>query len=102
MVNTVLSRWNFVGKRSRIQSPLYYAVNKKEISVDKNELMSMLDIETRPAKTKNKKRKWREIEAIQDRYRLQKELEDMDLSLEAELENLWFKLEKALHMQSLF
>lgn len=56
--------------------------------MDKNELMSMLDIETRPAKTKNKKRKWREIEAIQDRYRLQKELEDMDLSLEAELENL--------------
>ena len=42
------------------------------------------------AKTKNKKRKWREIEAIQDRYRLQKELEDMDLSLEAELDNLGY------------
>ena len=56
--------------------------------MDKSELMSILDIESRPAKTKNKKRKWREIEAIQDRYRLQKELEDMDLSLEAELENL--------------
>lgn len=58
--------------------------------MDKSELMSMLDIESRPAKTKNKKRKWREIEAIQDRYRLQKELEDMDLSLEAELENLGY------------
>ena len=58
--------------------------------MDKSELMSMLDIESRPAKTKNKKRKWREIEAIQDRYRLQKELEDMDLSLEAEIENLGY------------
>ena len=58
--------------------------------MDKSELMSMLDIESRPAKTKNKKRKWREIEAIQDRYRLQKELEDMDLSLEAELDNLGY------------
>ncbi|MCV2883511.1 DUF3545 family protein [Aestuariibacter sp. AA17] len=56
--------------------------------MDKNEIMSMLDIEARPAKTKTKKRKWREIEAIQDRYRLQKELESMDLSLEAELDTL--------------
>lgn len=56
--------------------------------MDKSELMSILDIESRPAKTKNKKRKWREIEAIQDRYKLRKELEDMDMSLEAELARL--------------
>lgn len=56
--------------------------------MDKSELLSMLDIESRPAKTKTKKRKWREIEAIQDRYRLRKELEEMDVSLEAELEQL--------------
>lgn len=57
--------------------------------MDKSELMSMLDIESRPAaKGKSKKRKWREIEAIQDRYRLQKELEDMDMSLESELAKL--------------
>ncbi len=56
--------------------------------MDRNELMSMIDIESRPCKSKNKKRKWREIEEIQDRYRLRKELEDMDYSLEAELEKL--------------
>ena len=72
----------------KIQSIQCYAVTNKESSVDKSELLSMLDIESRPAKTKNKKRKWREIEAIQDRYRLRKELEDMDMSLEAELEKL--------------
>lgn len=57
--------------------------------MDKSELLSMLDIESRPtAKGKSKKRKWREIEAIHDRYKLQKELEDMDMSLEAELAKL--------------
>ncbi|WP_416307600.1 DUF3545 family protein [Neptunicella sp. SCSIO 80796] len=46
--------------------------------MDKSSLMSMLDLETRSAKTKKKKRKWREIEAIQDEYRLRKELEEID------------------------
>lgn len=58
--------------------------------MDKSDLLSMLDIDSRPAKNRSKKRKWREIEAIQDRYRLRKELEDMDMSLEQELENLEF------------
>ncbi|GAA0855699.1 hypothetical protein GCM10009114_15120 [Aliiglaciecola litoralis] len=56
--------------------------------VDTKELLSMIDTESRPSKTKSKKRKWREIEAIHDRYRLRKELEDMDMSLESELANL--------------
>ncbi|GAA6183458.1 MULTISPECIES: DUF3545 family protein [Alteromonadaceae] len=56
--------------------------------MDTKELLSMIDTESRPSKTKSKKRKWREIEAIQDRYKLRKELEDMDMSLEAELANL--------------
>ena len=56
--------------------------------MDKSDLLSMLDIESRPAKNRSKKRKWREIEAIHDRYKLQKELEDMDMSLEAELAKL--------------
>ncbi|MEP4888560.1 MAG: DUF3545 family protein [Aliiglaciecola sp.] len=56
--------------------------------MDTKKLMSMIDTESRPSKTKSKKRKWREIEAIQDRYKLRKELEDMDMSLEAELANL--------------
>lgn len=75
-------------EESRIQSPCCSALIKKEISVDKSELMSILDIESRPSKTKSKKRKWREIEAIHDRYKLEKELEALDTSLEAELAKL--------------
>lgn len=56
--------------------------------MDNSDLFAMLDIEQRPAKTKSKKRKWREIEAIQDRFKLEKELVDIDLSLELELDNL--------------
>ena len=56
--------------------------------MDKSDLMQMLDIESRPTKTRSKKRKWREIEAIHDQYKLRKELEDMDMSLEAELDKL--------------
>jgi hypothetical protein len=56
--------------------------------VETKELLSMIDTESRSSKTKSKKRKWREIEAIHDRYRLRKELEDMDMSLESELANL--------------
>ncbi|WP_084407419.1 DUF3545 family protein [Aestuariibacter salexigens] len=56
--------------------------------MDNSDLLSLLDVESRPAKTKSKKRKWREIEAIQDRYKLRKELTDMDLCLESELDKL--------------
>ncbi len=54
--------------------------------MDKSDLFAMLDIEERPVKTKSKKRKWREIEAIQERFRLEKELADMDYYLDYELE----------------
>ena len=53
--------------------------------MDQSDLMSMLDLESRPAKNKSKKRKWREIEAIQDQYRLRRELADMDMLLDYEL-----------------
>jgi hypothetical protein len=56
--------------------------------VDKSDLFAMLDFENRPAKTKSKKRKWREIEAIQERFRLEKELADMDYNFENELEHM--------------
>lgn len=36
----------------------------------------------RAARSKPVKRKWREIEAIKDRQRLQKELNDMDIGLD--------------------
>lgn len=60
----------------------------KEILVDKSDLFAMLDIESNSTKTKSKKRKWREIEALQDRYRLEKELAELDCGFEYELETL--------------
>jgi len=54
--------------------------------VERADILSVIDNETRPTKTKSKKRRWREIEAIQDRYRLQKELSDMDMNLEYEFD----------------
>ncbi|QPG06259.1 DUF3545 family protein [Salinimonas marina] len=56
--------------------------------MDKSDLFTLLDIETTPAKTKSKKRKWREIEALQDRFALEKELADLDYSFEYELETM--------------
>ncbi|PMH39754.1 hypothetical protein BCU68_06540 [Vibrio sp. 10N.286.49.B3] len=38
--------------------------------------------------TKPAKRKWREIEAIKDRRRLQKELMDIDMGLDFNLEDI--------------
>lgn len=54
--------------------------------MDSNDLFSLLDNETRPAKTKSKKRKWREIEAIKDNFRLKKELAEFDIDFDYELE----------------
>jgi hypothetical protein len=56
--------------------------------MDSVEILSVIDNETRPTKGKAKKRKWREIEAIKDKYRLKQELTDMDLGLEYELEHM--------------
>ncbi|OEF22607.1 DUF3545 family protein [Vibrio rumoiensis] len=44
----------------------------------------------RSSKVKATKRKWREIEAIQDRRQLQKELMDLDYSREYKLEDIEF------------
>ena len=56
--------------------------------MDKSDLFAMLDIETSSAKTKSKKRKWREIEALQDRFALEKELADIDCGFEYDLETI--------------
>ncbi len=40
----------------------------------------VVDSETRSARNSAKKRKWREIEALKEKYRLQKELESIDLT----------------------
>jgi hypothetical protein len=42
----------------------------------------VVDSETRSARNAAKKRKWREIEALKEKYRLQKELESIDLAYE--------------------
>ena len=56
--------------------------------MEKSDLLSMLDSESRPAKNKPSKRKWREIEAIHDRYKLRQELQELGMSVEDELEYL--------------
>ncbi|MBU3021479.1 DUF3545 family protein [Aestuariibacter sp. A3R04] len=56
--------------------------------MDKSDLFAMLNIEETPAKTKSKKRKWREIEALQDRFKLEKELAEIDCGFEYELETM--------------
>jgi hypothetical protein len=60
----------------------------KEMPVERSELLTLIDAESRPVKTKSKKRKWREIEAIQDKYKLERELYDMDMNLEYELNEM--------------
>ncbi len=53
------------------------------------EIMEMGMPRSRTARSKPVKRKWREIEAIKDRQRLQRELKEMDIGFE-ELEQIDF------------
>lgn len=62
---------------------------KMEFSMDKSELLSVIDAESRPSKSKATKRKWREIEAIHDRYRLRQELQELGMTAKDELEMYW-------------
>lgn len=55
-----------------------------------SELISHLDTATNQVKTKRKKRLWREIEAIKDKYRLRRELRDLDLVNQTDLGKLDF------------
>ncbi|GGF74076.1 MAG: DUF3545 family protein [Pseudomonadota bacterium] len=54
--------------------------------MDTSDLFAMLNLDETSTKTKSKKRKWREIEAIKDRYQLEKELADIDMSFDLALE----------------
>lgn len=54
--------------------------------MDTSDLFAMLKLDETSTKTKSKKRKWREIEAIKDRYQLEKELADIDMSFDLALE----------------
>lgn len=56
--------------------------------MDKSDLMSQLDVDTRTTRTRKKKRMWREIEALKDRYKLRKELQDMDMFHDYELSKI--------------
>ena len=55
-------------------------------SLETEELtVSDTDVRQRQA---NKKRKWREIEALKDRYRLQRELQSIDLNYELSINDV--------------
>ena len=51
------------------------------------EFLNVTENESRSVKTKSKKRKWREIEDIKERFRLKQELRDMDVGLDFQLEH---------------
>ncbi|MGB2426354.1 MAG: DUF3545 family protein [Alteromonas sp.] len=50
--------------------------------MNKKDVFAMADSETKTSKQRSKKRKWREIEAIQDRFRLEKELAEFDMDFD--------------------
>lgn len=53
-----------------------------------SDVISHLDPDTNTVKAKKKKRMWREIEALKDKYRLRKELQDMDIFNDYELQKI--------------
>ncbi|MBB6056345.1 MAG: DUF3545 family protein [Gammaproteobacteria bacterium] len=55
-------------------------------SLETEELV-VIDIDVRQRQT-NKKRRWREIEALKDRYRLQRELQSIDLNYELSINDI--------------
>jgi len=55
-------------------------------SVDSEDL-NVIDTDVRQRQT-SKKRKWREIEALKDKYRLQRELQSIDLNLELSISDI--------------
>lgn len=57
-------------------------------SLETEELV-VIDIDVRQRQT-NKKRRWREIEALKDRYRLQRELQSIDLNFELGINDISF------------
>ena len=58
------------------------------VSLETEEL-AVIDADVRQRQT-NKKRKWREIEALKDRYRLQRELQSIDLNFELGINDISF------------
>lgn len=53
-----------------------------------DDISAMGEGRTRSARSKPVKRKWREIEAIKDRQRLQKELMEMDCCMDCSLDDI--------------
>lgn len=53
--------------------------------MDQHDTMVLLEDESSSSKTKSKKRRWREIETIKDRFQLRKELQDIDIFGEFDL-----------------
>ena len=55
--------------------------------MDTSDLFATLNLGDNSPKTKSKKRKWREIEAIKDQYQLEKELAEIDLGFDLAIED---------------
>ncbi|UAA39776.1 DUF3545 family protein [Paraneptunicella aestuarii] len=53
-----------------------------------SDLISHLDTDTNQVKAKRKKRLWREIEALKDKYKLRRELQDLDMLNDYDLQKL--------------
>jgi len=53
--------------------------------MDSTDVMSSVEEESRPTKSRKKKRMWREIETFKEKYRLRKELEELDMFNEYDL-----------------
>lgn len=51
------------------------------------EELNVIDADVRQRHT-NKKRKWREIEELKDKYRLQRELQSIDLAFEQNVHDI--------------
>lgn len=52
------------------------------------DVISHLDTDTNQVKAKRKKRLWREIEALKDKYKLRRELQDLDMLNDYDLQKL--------------
>ena len=69
----------------------FFSLRRGGSSMDRfsleTEELAVIDADVRQRQT-NKKRKWREIEALKDRYRLQRELQSIDLNYELSINDI--------------
>ena len=84
--------WKTLGSEGppivNVSGPRYGAIwgaDRRLLGLNNIELITDRPLEVNLQEIKEVKRKWREIEAVKERQRLKKELEDIDWSLEDDL-----------------